>query len=259
MISLSFSKHIFLFFLLLLIRNFAAPTSKRGFVGDGGLNGTVDILTGAHWYYAYNPVDPFAPNGSLPHPQFVPMYWCYSNETTPPGTNLTYFMGYNEPNDIHSCNKEPRDVAIAWKTVMTMYPNSRLVSPATAGFGILFFDAFFANCTELYGPTGCNISVLAVHDYDCNPQSTLDYLTFLYSRYNLPIWLTEFSCGDGEEDSPMSAQLKFMGLILPLLDAAPFVERYAWMSAHSANRSLVTAGPDGNAMLTPVGELYNQL
>jgi hypothetical protein len=246
---------------LLLLSSQAAglPRPKRGFVGDGGLNNTVGVLANASWFYAYNPVDPFQPAGGPPHPQFVPMYWCFSNETVPPLTNLSHFMGYNEPNDIHSCNKSPRDVAIAWATVMQNFPTSRLVSPATAGFGILFFDAFFANCTELYGPTGCNISVLAVHDYDCNPQSTLDYLTFLSTRYKLPIWLTEFSCGDGKEDAPMSAQLSFMQLILPLLDAAPFVERYAWMSAHSANRSLVTAGPDGNAMLTPVGELYNTL
>ncbi len=57
----------------------------------------------------------------------------------------------------------------------------------------------------------------------------------------------------------MSAQLSFMRLIFPLLDAAPFIERYAWMSAHGANRSLVDAGPDGRAVLTPLGELYNSL
>ena len=57
----------------------------------------------------------------------------------------------------------------------------------------------------------------------------------------------------------MSAQLSFMQLIFPMLDAAPFVERYSWMSAHGANRSLVEAGPDGRASLTPVGELFNKL
>ncbi len=236
----------------------AVPTPKRGFVGDGGMHGTVEALTGASWYYAYNPTDGYAFGGD-PHPQFVPMWWCFSNETTPPGTNLTFFMGYNEPNDIHSCNKNPRDAAIAWNTTMNMHPNARLVSPASAGFGVLWFDAFFGNCTELYGPSGCRLSALAVHDYDCNPQSTLDYLTFMNARYGLPIWLTEFSCGDGKEMSPMSAQLSFMALILPMLDAAPFVERYAWMSASSANRSLVERGPDGRAALTPVGELFNRL
>ena len=142
---------------------------------------------------------------------------------------------------------------------MDTFPTSALVTPVTAGFGVFFFDDFFSNCTALYGPSGCRISALAAHDYDCNPESTLEYLRFLYQRYGLPIWLTEFSCGDGKEDAPMSAQLSFMQLIFPLLEAAPYVARYAWMSAHGANRSLVMAGPDGRAALTPLGVLFNSL
>jgi hypothetical protein len=91
----------------LLVVSFVAvakASQKRGFVGDGGLRGTPEALTGAHWYYAYNTADPFSA-GASPHPQFVPMYWCFSNATVPRGTNLTFFMGYNEPNDVHSCNK----------------------------------------------------------------------------------------------------------------------------------------------------------
>ena len=88
------------------------------------------------------------------------------------------------------------------------------------------WKSFWATLAALYGPAGCHISVLAAHDYDCNPTSTLEYLRFLHQRYELPIWLTEFSCGDGKEDSPMSAQLSFMSLIFPLLEAAPYVERY---------------------------------
>jgi hypothetical protein len=57
----------------------------------------------------------------------------------------------------------------------------------------------------------------------------------------------------------MSAQLSFMQLIFPMLEAAPFIERYAWMSAHGANRSLVNLGQDGRAELTPLGELYTSL
>ena len=84
----------------------ATASHKRGFVGDGGLRGTVAALTGAGWYYDYNTLDPFSvDNGASPHPQFVPMYWCFSNASAPHGTNLTYFMGFNEPNDVHSCNK----------------------------------------------------------------------------------------------------------------------------------------------------------
>ena len=136
--------------------------------------------------------------------------------------------------DIHSCNKSAQDTAVAWKTVMDTFPTSSLVSPATAGFGVFFFDDFFGNCTALYGPGGCRISAIAAHDYDCNPTSTLEYLRFLSERYSLPIWLTEFSCGDGKEDSPMSAQLSFMQLIFPMLEAAPFIERVRFNAHHAA-------------------------
>ena len=44
----------------------ASPSPKRGFVGDGGLNGTVAALSGASWYYDYNTYDPFAADGG-PH------------------------------------------------------------------------------------------------------------------------------------------------------------------------------------------------
>lgn len=44
--------------------------------------------------------------------------------------------------------------------------------------------------------------------------------------------------------------------IFPLLDAADYVYRYAWMSASSANRGLVT-GSAGAQTLTAVGEAYN--
>ena len=245
---------------MMLFAASAALSQKRGYVGDSKMNGTVSALTGASWYYAYNTIDPFtSDNGGTPHEQFVPMHWCFSNETVPDGTNLSHFMGYNEPNDIHSCNKSPQATAIAWRSVMDAFPSSRLVSPASAGFGVFWFDDFFANCTVLYGKDGCRISAIAAHDYDCNPVSTLEYLRFLSLRYGLPIWLTEFSCGDGKEDSPMSAQLSFMQLIFPMLEAAPFIERFAWMSAHGANRSLVNLGTDGRAELTPLGVLFNSL
>ena len=57
-------------------------------------------------------------------------------------------------------------VAEAWKTVMDRFEgsNTTLVSPATAGNGIEWYDQFFGNCTEMYGPKGCRIGMLATHD-----------------------------------------------------------------------------------------------
>ena len=39
---------------------------------------------------------------------------------------------------------------------------------------LTWFDAFFGNCTDLYGSSGCRIDYLAAHDYSCNAASTLE-------------------------------------------------------------------------------------
>lgn len=164
-------------------------------------------------------------------------------------------MGFNEPNNVHNCNKDAKTIAAAWKDVMDAFPQSQLVSPATAGDGVAWFDEFFAECNTLYGASGCRISYVAVHDYSCDPPTTMKYIEEIYSKYGHPVWLTEFSCGDGAQGKPTADHLKFMKAIVPLLDASPHVFRYAWMSAHSDNRGLV----DASGALTQVGQLYMSL
>ena len=155
------------------------------------------------------------------------MHWCIStlNETIPSYINTTFMLGFNEPNNAHNCNKSPQEVAAAWATVMARWPNSQLVSPATAGDGTPFFDAFFAECKTLYGAGGCKISYVAVHDYSCTASETMAYIDKIYQRYGYPVWLTEFSCGDGAQKKPTSDHLKYMKEIVPLLDASPHVMR----------------------------------
>jgi hypothetical protein len=192
--------------------------------------------------------------------RFVPMNWCLKdvNDTVPDGVNRTYFLGFNEPNNVHNCNTSPSDSAKAWGQVMRQWPGTKLVSPATAGDGRPWLDAFFEECKSLYGPTGCNISYVAVHDYSCDPPTTMSYLQEINQRYNLPVWMTEFSCGDGAAKRPTKDHIAFMKQIVPLLDAAPYVFRYAWMSCRDNSnnlRGLVSS--DGQ--LTELGQLYNSL
>ena len=232
---------------------------KRGYVADdcsGPLcNG--NILLDAAWFYAYNPGSPYNVTGS-----FVPMHWCTTGDDAPlpAGTNDTFLLGFNEPNNAHNCNISPETAAQAWSVILKRWGNSstHLVSPATAGDGIPWLDDFFSNCTHLYGPAGCQITHVAVHDYSCTPSTTMAYLESIHARYGMPVWMTEFSCGDGAQNKPMSDHLAYMKAIFPLLDAAPYVYRYAWMSGKSANRGLLQGAP-GAQTLTPVGELFKSL
>ena len=164
-----------------------------------------------------------------------------------------------EPNNLHNCNTSPQKIAEAWATVLARWGDgaTQLVSPATAGDGRPWLDQFFSNCTALYGPKGCRLSYVAVHDYSCTPSSLMSYLSDIHDRYKLPVWLTEFSCGDGAQAKPMADHLAYMKAVFPLLDAADYVFRYAWMSAHGGERALVAGTVGGQQSLTPVGELFN--
>ena len=180
------------------------------------------------------------------------MNWCLSSMEAPVASyvNRTFFMGFNEPNNLHNCNTDARAVAQAWGTVMERWGGSLLVSPATAGNGIEWYDQFFGNCSELYGEAGCRIAYLATHDYSCAPSHTLSYLRQLHARFGRKVWLTEFSCGDHADGRPTSDHLAYMRAVLPLLDAADFVYRYSWMSARdsSGKRGLLET-VDGKARL----------
>lgn len=51
---------------------------------------------------------------------------------------------------------------------------------------------------------------------------------------------------------------RYMTEVLPLLDAAPYVFRYSWMSLHdkSGLRGLVTNDASGKPTLTKLGQIY---
>jgi len=238
---------------------------KRGFVADGCKGNTCGeptLLTAAGWYYNYNANSVYASN-ALDTLRFAPMAWCIDdiNVTVNSNTNTTFFLFGNEPNNVHNCNKSPEQMAEAYAQVYKYWPHSIYVSPATAGDGTSFYDAFFAACQKLYN-NNCGLKYLATHDYSCDPSSTMSYLKSLYDRYHLPIWLTEFSCGDGSQKRPTKDHLAFMQQIFPLLDQADYVFRYAWMSAEDTSnnlRGLVVTNSNGQQSLTVLGEAYNKL
>ena len=156
-------------------------------------------------------------------------------------------------------------MAQAWHTLLQRFPDNQtlFVSPASAGNGESWFDAFFSACKSLYGASGCRIGALAVHDYTCDADSLMSYLSDMHQRYHLPIWMTEFACGDHSDHRSLADQLSFARALLPKLEAASFVARYAWMSARqsdpSDHRALLQTLANGTAVLTELGQLYNSL
>eukprot|EP00965_Chrysotila_dentata_P229358 6197147-Pleurochrysis_carterae.AAC.1 len=239
---------------------------RRGYVADTR-NGTcfdAELLEkGTAWYYGYNVNDPYLQLGCrvAGRQQFVPMHWCVSSTSKPipPYVRTEWLLGFNEPNNKHNCNLSPLQTAKAWKAVMDHNPTARLVSPSTSGDGIGWFRDFFGNCTAMYGEGGCRITHMAVHSYICDSVKMHGYLESLHHEFRLPIWLTEFACGDKAAREPLEKQMRFMKEMVPILDRSSFIFRYAWMSARQDaddHRGLLLPG---KAQLSELGRLYTTL
>jgi hypothetical protein len=127
---------------------------KRGFVADGAKScNTPLLLNTSGWHYDYNQDRPYGKpgqsgncmlaNSSGFRNRFTGMNWCLSSveKPVPTDVNQTYWMGFNEPNNLHNCHTSAAAVAKAWGRVMELHPPpTQLVSPATAGNGIPWYD-----------------------------------------------------------------------------------------------------------------------
>ncbi|WNG34974.1 carbohydrate-binding protein [Archangium violaceum] len=202
---------------------------------------------------------------------FVPMVW----GGTPNADQLAaaipagaqYLLGFNEPNFRWQANKTPSQAAALWPILeeVARRRNLKLVSPAVNYCGecvseggvtysdpVAYLDAFFAACVN------CKVDYIAVHWYACD-LSALQWYIGRFKKYNKPIWLTEFACGDMPHDQiTLAVQKKYMTDAVNYLENEPAVFRYAWFSGRNneiPNINLLGA----SGQLTELGQLYVSL
>ncbi len=196
---------------------------------------------------------------------FVPMIW--DERFTDVGqavaqipSSSRFLMGPNEPNFYAQANLSPAQAAALWPQLEDIAAQEGLdiTSPALNFCGggcwetdpFVYFDKFFAACS------GCKIDYLAVHWYACTPEALSWYLGEM-KRYGLPIWVTEFACGDAADRS-LAVQKAYMQQAVQIMENDPDVVRYAWFSGRTTNLPNVNLlGADGQ--LTELGELYVSL
>ena len=222
------------------------------------------------WFYGWGPMPSSSSYAkcALQHDAgFIPMLWGRNSVNFTVWRDADALLGFNEPNHIAQANLKPGQAAMLWPEVLAnarMNNISRIGSPAAAPCGggpsrchgdtTDWFDEFFKQCARSTSPR-CNIDFLATHNYACDAGKLHSFLTELHSRYQLPIWLTEFNCGDGGANASAARHLQYMQAALPVLDALPFVERYSWMSA--LNTKVVgSALIDAQGKLTALGAFY---
>jgi hypothetical protein len=241
----------------------SAQPCKRGVAY--GFNSQADLAAlspGMGWWYNWSPRPDAPVTGSAPA-EFVPMVWGWGQDTTidevvqeiPPGAR--YLLAFNEPNFYSQANLTAQQAAALWPKLeeIARRRDLELVSPAVNYCGggcnetdpFQYLDDFFAACP------GCRVDYVAAHWYACTGDALTWYLGQL-EKYGHPIWLTEFSCGDGSDRS-LAAQKQYMREAVAILEGDPNVFRYAWFSGRTgAIPNVNLLGADGQ--LTELGQEY---
>ena len=170
------------------------------------------LSKGVSWFYNWG----IAPGNSnvfdvyQEYLDYVPMVWNNGYDRTKLRNFLSthphvkYILGFNEPNFTSQSNIGPAKASAAWPELETIAGefNLKIVGPAVnyapGGTGsvtengvnysdpFMYYDAFFAAC-----PT-CHVDYIAIHSYMNDPAALLWDVDQFVTKYNKPIWLTEF-------------------------------------------------------------------
>lgn len=123
-------------------------------------------------------------------------------------------------------------------------PNHVLLDPG------IWLDNFLIQVSQLPQPKPKFPDFIAIHWYGPpNSTSFLNYLTNVNKKYNLPLWITEYSCADWgctftngqnvhtagidwsyptDDNITTNATAVFMKQTVAGMEAMPFVERFSW-------------------------------
>ncbi|XP_063412054.1 uncharacterized protein LOC134694878 [Mytilus trossulus] len=134
--------------------------------------------------------------------------------------NAHYLLGFNDPDRRDQANLSASQAAVMWKELEANAVGKILVGPAVSSLDWL--QQFMQQCHN------CRIDHVAVHIFNCNANEIMRLLKQAWDRFEKPIWLTEFAC---PHTTSANDQLRLMREILPLLESAPYVYRYAWFAS----------------------------
>jgi hypothetical protein len=240
---------------------------KRGIAYGSLSEGDMTALSpGIGWWYNWSP----QPDSTLPANyapagvEFVPMIWGGTFDPTelakqvPAGAK--YLLTFNEPNFGAQSNLTPQQAAALWPKVEA-FATSRglqIVSPALNYCGgscnetnpFTWLDDFFAACT------GCRVDYVAMHWYACSKGALTGYLSEYETKYEKPLWLTEFSCLDGSLAATAANEGAYMKDALAALEADPMVFRYSWFTGRFTGQPAIDLLGAASGALTPLGQEY---
>jgi hypothetical protein len=192
--------------------------TKKGIGGNFN-----DFKTG--WYYNWGLGDSSVDN------EFVAMQWGLywpsfdtNVETLKTKPDVTHLLAFNEPDGKEQANMTMDQILNNWPKLMKT--GLRLGSPAFVRTDSLykFMDLALAR--------GYRVDYMCLHSYE--KRTGDNYVNTIYKplwdKYQIPIWVTEFSYGapwNTSSNDNMANYIKSQKDFVQKMDAAPFVERYA--------------------------------
>ncbi|KAF9695021.1 hypothetical protein EKO04_006727 [Ascochyta lentis] len=251
-----------------------STSSKRGlcYVPSQKYPGDDSIWVGSGsdltWYYNYQaePSDAYKNNKNI---QFVPMLWgARDSDTGTPfydsvkrqldgGANISYVLGFNEPDGGHSTGGSalPVDLAAArWKAEMEPLKKLgiKLGAPAVTGAasGWTWLQNFFTECDG-----GCTPDFIPVHWYG-NFEGMASHIGSVMATYpNMTVWVTEY----GLPNQDLKTTQEFYNMSKNAMDGWGNLTHYSYFGAFRSDVSNV--GPnaamlDQKGKLTDIGSWY---
>jgi hypothetical protein len=253
-----------------------SKSPKRGLAYDFKSAADLTVMApGISWWYGWNSTPSTTVAGTYTGlgAEYVPMQW----DEVLDGTTVTadklaakipagakYLLGFNEPNFQSQASLTPKQAAALWPVLeeVARRKGLKLVSPALNYCGQCVSD----NGVTYYSPTqwldaffaaypAAQVDYIAMHTYVCEERYLRDKVAEL-KKYNKPIWLTEFSCGDMDHSQiTLVTQQKYLTDALNYLENDPAIFRYSWFSGRNSEiPNINLLGADGQ--LTALGQLY---
>ena len=228
-----------------------------------GLAGSLNEATATHASWGYD----WGSNGSLSNGgEYDPMTWgYYGNANNGFGnwmaniknTGAKYVMGFNEPDSTSQANLSVAGALEGWG--LMQQAGLPLISPAGVHADSQWMKDFMAGAAS----KGYRVDAVAIHWYGGNdPAGFINYVNYIHTLYNKPVWVTEFCPADwsGNGGVSIAAATSFMNTVIPQLNSLSFVQRYSWFSATTGDAALGQGALyNGDGSLTALGTLYSRL
>jgi len=220
------------------------------------------------WYYTWQPY-----TKQIAQPRnvdFVPMIWDKTfinrEHLELAKTSGSVLLGFNEPDKPDQANMTAQQALDLWPQLIRA--GMRLGSPASAANPSLpgsWLEQFMDGARA----RGYRVDFVALHWYgdkfgvDEAVNELKNFLEDVYHKFQLPIWLTEYSLirwTDPPAYPSWEQQAEFSAKSVEMLETLPFVERYAWYSLPpwTKDGSDTTTLYNDNGEPTPVGNAYRE-